>query len=196
MPLDTFGQRYSANTMDIQGKREAGIMRPTVLRQIAVLVLLLAVVAAIAFLGSLATAPNVDGWYAEATKVAWNPPNWLFAPAWTTLYVVIAIVGFLIWRAGYGRDPDGNAARGTLTGYGIQLGLNAAWTPVFFAGYPLIGEAAWWAALVVIIALIAVVIWLIASARKWSKVAAWLLIPYAGWLIYAASLNAGIIALN
>lgn len=171
-------------------------MRPTVLRQIAVLLLLLFIVAAIAFFGSLATTPNVDGWYADATKVPWNPPNGVFAPAWTTLYVVIAIVGLLIWRAGYDEKADGNRARRTLTIYGLQLALNAAWTPIFFAGYPLIGEIAWWLALVVILALIATVVWLIASAAKWSKVAAWLLVPYLGWLIYASSLNAGIIALN
>lgn len=171
-------------------------MRPTILRQIVVLILLLVIVAAIAFCGSMATAPNVDGWYADVTKVAWNPPNWVFAPAWTTLYVIVAVVGFLIWRAGYDAEAGGNRARGTLTIYGLQLVLNAAWTPVFFAGYPLIGEVAWRAALVVIIALIATVVWLVALAARWSKAAAWLLIPYLGWLIYAASLNAGIIVLN
>ncbi|HMR48976.1 MAG TPA: tryptophan-rich sensory protein [Arachnia sp.] len=171
-------------------------MRPTVRRQIAVLILLLAIVAAIAFFGSLATAPNVDGWYADAAKVAWNPPNWVFAPAWTTLYVMIAVAGFLIWRAGHDREAGRNRARGALVVYGIQLVLNAVWTPIFFAGYPLIGEAAWWVALVVIVWLIGVVIWLVVAASRWSAPAAWLLIPYLGWLIYAASLNAGIIALN
>lgn len=171
-------------------------MRPTVRRQLAVLIALLAAVAAIAFVGMRANAPNIDGWYAEAAKVTWNPPNWVFGPAWTALYFAIAVVGFLLWRAGYGQDEGRNGARGALMVYGVQLVLNAVWSPIFFAGYPLVGAAAWWGALVVIVALIGVVVWLVVLTARWSKPAVWLLIPYLGWLVFAASLNAGILALN
>lgn len=171
-------------------------MRPKVGRQIVVGVLLLAIVFAIAFFGSMATTPNVDGWYADVEKVPWDPPNSVFGPAWTTLYVMIAVVGFLIWRAGYDENAEHNRARRTLGIFVLQLVLNAAWTPAFFAGYPLMGRPAWWLALAVITALIATVIWLIASAARWTKVGAWLLVPYLLWLLYAATLNAGIIALN
>lgn len=171
-------------------------MRPTILRQITIGAALLIIVAAIAFFGSLATTPNVEGWYAEARKVPWNPPNEVFAPTWSTLYVMIAIVGFLLWRSGFQGPDEQNEARDTLRIYALQLALNAAWTPLFFATYPLIGRAAWWIALAVIFALIASVVWLIASSAPRSKTAVWLLIPYVLWLLYASSLNAGIIALN
>ena len=74
--------------------------------------------------------------------------------------------------------------------------LNLLWTPVFFAGYPIVGAAAWWAALIVILVLIGTVVALIIATAKWSKLAAWLLVPYLAWLLFATSLNIGIIALN
>lgn len=172
------------------------LARPTPTRQVAVAMLLLAAVAAVAAFGTLANSGNVDGWYADAHKVPWNPPNWVFAPAWTTLYLLIAVVGFLIWRAGHVGAGSPNSVRRALGVYAVQLVLNAAWSPVFFAGYPLIGAAAWWIAMGVILALILCVAWLIAEAARWSRVAAWLLVPYIGWLLFASTLNAGVIALN
>lgn len=169
--------------------------RASVARQIVAGALALAVVALIAFLGTLATTPNTEGWYADVNKVAWSPPNWVFGPAWSVLYILIALAGFLIWRAGY-RHEKRNAARSTLTLYIVQLALNALWTPIFFAGFPLTGKFAWWVALLVILALIAVVLVLGISASKWSKWAAWIMLPYALWLIFASTLNAGIIVLN
>ncbi len=171
-------------------------MSPTAVRQITVAALLLAIVAAIAYFGSLATMPNVEGWYADAAKVPWNPPNSVFGPVWTALYVAIAIIGFLIWRSGYTGVGSPNEARGTLRIYTLQLALNAVWTPIFFAGYPRVGEIAWWAALLVILALLASIIWLISATWKHSRIASWLLVPYLIWVAYASTLNAGIIALN
>lgn len=169
--------------------------KPPVSRQIATGAVLLAVVAVIALVGSQATIPNTTGWYAHVEKVPWNPPNWLFGPAWSILYLLIALAGWLIWRAGW-RAGKPNAARGALVLFWVQLVLNAVWTPVFFAGYPVLGEAAWWGALAVIVALIATVVALIVSARKWSVAASAMLIPYVLWLLFASTLNAGIIALN
>lgn len=169
---------------------------PPLPRQIGVAALLLAIVAAIAFLGSLATMPNTDGWYANATRVPWSPPNAVFGPAWTVLYVMIAVSGFLIWRAGFAQPGSPNRAKQQLRLYAVQLVLNGLWTPIFFAGYPLVGEVAWWAALVVIVALIFAVIRLIVVTMPLSKVAAWMLVPYLLWLVFATSLNAGIIVLN
>lgn len=169
--------------------------RPTVARQIVVGAGLLILVALIAFLGSLATTPNTDGWYAEATKVPWDPPNAVFGPVWSALYFLIALAGFLIWRAGYRSDRP-NAARRTLWIYSVQLILNGIWTPIFFAGFPVIGAAAWWLALFVILALIVCVVWLAVSAAKRSRIAAWIMVPYLLWLAFASTLNAGIIVLN
>lgn len=170
--------------------------QPSASRQIAVAVLLLATVAVIATLGSLATVDNAVGWYADARKVAWNPPNSVFGPAWSILYVLVAAAGFLIWKAGYVGRGQPNRARRVLWVYAVQLILNGLWTPIFFAGYPVLGRAAWWLAMAVILGLILAVGWLIALAARRSRAAAWLLAPYIVWLVFASSLNAGIIALN
>ena len=111
------------------------------------------------------------------------------------LYVLIALAGWCIWRAGF-RPGKPNAARKTLALYIVQLALNSLWSPIFFAGYPLIGDAAWWIALVIILALIASVIWLAIAAAKWSQAAMWIMIPYLLWLAFATSLNLAILVLN
>jgi len=170
--------------------------KPSVGRQILMAALFLGLSAAVAVMGSLASAPNTDGWYEDAVKVPWSPPNWLFGPAWTVLYVVIAIVGFLVWRAGYAGGEAPNRAQRALTIFAVQLVLNLAWTPVFFAGYPLFGASAWWAGMVVIVLLMAAVVALIIATARWSRAAAWMLVPYLGWLLFASTLNAGIIVLN
>ncbi|SNS49836.1 TspO and MBR related proteins [Micrococcales bacterium KH10] len=169
---------------------------PSVARRATILTALIAGVVAIAVGGVLANRGNVDGWYANAEKVAWNPPNWVFAPAWTTLYVMIVIVGYWIWRQGFRGVGLVNANRAQLRCYLVQLILNGLWSPVFFAGYPLIGKSAWWLGLGVIVALAIVVIRLILLTRSTSRLTSWLLVPYLAWLLYATSLNLGIIVLN
>lgn len=164
--------------------------------QAKVAALFLGLVVVIATAGSLATISNTEGWYLEVEKVAWNPPNAVFGPAWSLLYLLIALAGFLLWRSGYTGQGQENTAKSALMPYFLQLGLNAIWTPIFFAGYPIAGKAAWWVGLIVILSLIAVVIWLIPVAARFSKAAAWLMVPYLLWLVFAASLNAGIIVLN
>lgn len=168
---------------------------PSLAKQIAVGIGLLAAVTLIAVLGSMATVPNTEGWYADAQKVPWTPPNSVFGPVWSVLYLLIAVAGWLIWRTGY-REGRENAARGPLTLYAVQLILNGIWTPIFFAGYPLIGAAAWWIALAVIVALAVCVIWLAFRAAPHSRIASWIMVPYALWLLYATSLNVGLIVLN
>lgn len=167
--------------------------RIPVSRQILVGAVLLIAVAAIAVGGSLASTGNVDGWYADVEKVPWNPPNWLFGPVWSVLYLLIALSGFLLWRhvASEGRRWDP-----ALTVYAVQLALNAAWTPIFFAGYPVLGASAWWIALGVILVLIISVVVLMGFNTARSKTAGWLLAPYLVWIAYASTLNAGIAVLN
>lgn len=171
-------------------------VKPPVGRQLVVLIAMIAVVALVSFLGSLASTSNVEGWYQDAEKVPWNPPGSVFGPAWGVLYAANAVVGFLLWRAGYRGASAPNASRRALTVFGVQLGLNLLWTPTFFAGYPIIGAPAWWAGLVVITALIIAVIWLMMLARRRSTTATILLVPYVLWLLFASTLNIGIIALN
>ncbi|WP_035303094.1 TspO/MBR family protein [Actinokineospora inagensis] len=132
----------------------------------------------VAALGALATTGNVDGWYASAGKPGFTPPNWLFGPVWTVLYGLIAVAGWVVWRR---RD------RGGLALWGVQLGLNLIWTPMFFAWRWL------WPAFVVIVLLDVAVAATIVRGRR---VVGWLLAPYLGWILFASALNAGVAALN
>ena len=169
--------------------------RPSLAGKLAIAFLLLAAVALIAIGGSAATFSEVDGWYARAQKAPWSPPNWVFGPVWSVLYLIIALSGWLVWRAGF-RAQRKNAATGLLALYAAQLVLNGLWTPVFFAGYPVAGPAAWWAAFVIILTLIITVIWFGLGAVAWSRIAAFLMVPYLAWLLFAASLNLAIPLLN
>ncbi len=148
-------------------------------RQILVLAGFLLAAFAVAGLGSLATADNVDGWYATADKPAFNPPNWVFGPVWTILYIAMAVAAWLVWRR-----------RGDLRLWWVQLALNLAWTPVFFAGQWL------WPALVVIIALdVAVALTLVMFWRT-SRPAGLLFVPYLAWVLFATALNLAIAVAN
>jgi tryptophan-rich sensory protein len=160
-------------------------------RSILALVLFLVIAFAVATLGSLTTIQNVDGWYADADKAAWTPPNLVFGPVWTVLYTMMSIAAWLVWR-----HPDSPERRRALSMYVLQLAVNAVWTPVFFGLYPLTGVGALWGALVIIVALDLAVLMTILRFWKVSRIAAALLIPYGAWLLYATSLNAAAAVLN
>lgn len=143
------------------------------------LVVFLAASGLVAFLGSLATRSNVDGWYRDADKPWFNPPDALFGPVWTVLYVAMAVAAWLAWR------------RGAPTGiWWVQLALNLAWTPVFF------GLEQLWLGLVVILLLDLAVVATIVTFRRNSRAASWLLAPYLAWILFATALNLGIALLN
>ena len=165
-------------------------------RSIAVLVGFLALSFVVAAGGSLATIANVEGWYAEAEKAPWSPPNWVFGPVWTVLYALMAVAAWLVWREGSERRAAGGAVRRALAIYAGQLALNAIWTPIFFALYPTIGGAALWAALAVIIALDVAVPLTILAFRPISRLAALLLVPYWLWVLFATTLNWAVATLN
>jgi tryptophan-rich sensory protein len=147
------------------------------------LVIWLAVVAAVAFVGSTVTLPKIPAWYAGLAKPWFTPPNAVFGPAWTFLYVTMAVAA---WRIGTG---PAERTRATVL-FVVQLALNAIWSPVFFGlEAPKLG-------LVVIVALlIALAATLIAFWRV-DRVAGLLLAPYLVWICYATALNAAIVALN
>jgi translocator protein len=151
-----------------------------------VLLAFFAIAFGVAALGSLTTIQNVDGWYASADKAPWSPPNWLFGPAWTVLYSLIAVSGWLVWRELKRVPPI----------YIVQLALNALWTPVFFGAYPVIGAPALWIALAIIVAMDVAI--LLTMLRFWQvrKLAAWLLVPYWAWVLFATTLNAAVAILN
>jgi len=174
------------------------LARPGRDRLVSTLVLLafLAISFAVAALGSTATAGNVSGWYADAAKASWNPPNWIFGPAWTLLYTLMSVAAWLVWRAGRRGAAPQPAVRRALAWYVAQLVLNAVWTPVFFGLYPFIGAPALWIALVIILALDLAVLFTMIAFWKASRVAAWLLVPYWAWVLFATTLNAALAALN
>jgi tryptophan-rich sensory protein len=126
------------------------------------------------------TAPGE--WYAGLAKPSFNPPNWLFAPVWTVLYILVAIAG---WRT-FERDRRGSLMRLWWT----QLVLNFAWSPVFFAAHQ-IGLA-----LVVILLLLAAILAFIVTAWRQDRPAALMFLPYVAWVAFASALNASILALN
>lgn len=168
----------------MSGSHRGGDAQPSVLAQLGMLVVLVAIPLGIGFAGSMVTTDNVDGWYASADKAPWTPPNEVFGPTWSALYVIMGIASWLVWRTYRTRE-----VRRPLTVYGIQLVLNGLWTPVFFGLYPSLGATALWLACVIMAALIVALLATIRSFKSVSSVAAWLLVPYVLWLVYAATLN-------
>jgi tryptophan-rich sensory protein len=144
------------------------------------LLVFLAIVAAAAFTG---TQFMPGGWYAALEKPSWTPPNWLFSPVWTLLYIAIAVAGWLVWR-------KTRKIGAPLAIWFAQLVLNAAWSWLFF-GVHRTGLAL--ADIVLMLALIAA---FIATARRESRLAAGLFIPYFLWVAYATSLNLAIWRMN
>lgn len=124
-------------------------------------------------------------WYAALNKPAWNPPAWIFGPVWTTLYAMMAVAAWRVWK------PGGFAAqRAPLGRFLAQLALNAAWTPLFF-GWHRPGLA-----FAEIVLLWLAILWTIAGFRRVDRVAAALLLPYLAWVSFAALLNFTLWRLN
>jgi tryptophan-rich sensory protein len=127
----------------------------------------------------------VDDWYAELSKPSWNPPNWLFGPVWSVLYLLMAIAAWLVWREG------GLAGAAVPLGlFVVQLALNAAWSWIFFGrhelGLALIEILVLWAAIVATM----IAFW---RVRPLSGI---LLVPYLLWVTFAAFLNFTLWRLN
>lgn len=117
-------------------------------------------------------------WYAGLNKPSWNPPSWVFGPAWTLLYTLMAVAAWLVWKqGGWGRQ------RRPLVLYFIQLALNAAWTPVFFGAHQM------GAALAVIMALWLAILLTLISFWRVRLSAGLLLVPYLAWVTFATTLN-------
>lgn len=121
-------------------------------------------------------------WYAGLAKPFFNPPDWIFGPVWSVLYVLVAVAGWRMWR----HDPWGAGMRLWI----CQLILNFLWSPIFF-GLQQPGLA-----LMVIVALLVAILGFIPIARKTDRLAAWLFAPYAVWVAFATLLNASIWWLN
>ena len=142
-------------------------------------------VVAVAAIGGWLTSLGQPEWYESLSKPSWTPPSWLFGPAWTVLYLLMAVAAWLVWRrAGF----DGATA--ALTVFFIQLGLNLAWSGIFFAL-----RSPGWALVEILILWVAIVVTIILFFRH-STLAGWLLVPYLLWVSFATALNAAIVRLN
>jgi benzodiazapine receptor len=146
----------------------------------------LALVAIVASVGGIATAGSVGDWYEGLDRAPWNPPGWVFGPAWTVLYVLMAVAAWLVAREGL----DDQAVRTALLLYGAQLALNLGWSLVFF------GLRRPGLALAVILALLVAIAATAVAFHGISSTAAWLLAPYLAWVAFAATLNAWIAFAN
>jgi len=138
------------------------------------------------FVGSIFTNASIPTWYATLEKPSFNPPNWLFAPVWTILFILMGISAFFVWRVGLS-EPNVKMA---LIIFIIQLILNAFWSVAFF------GLRSPIAGLIVIVALWIAILLTILSSIKVSIAAGILLIPYILWVSFASILNASIYILN
>ncbi|MBI2610125.1 tryptophan-rich sensory protein [Candidatus Giovannonibacteria bacterium] len=145
-------------------------------------------------IGSFFTVSVIPNWYGGLVKPALNPPAWVFGPVWTTLFVLMGIAAFLVWKKGLDRR-DVKIALGIFLG---QLVLNMLWSIIFFGSTSLTlnGLNNIGIAFVEIIFLWLAILATIIAFAKISKPAAWLLVPYILWVSFAAYLNYSIWVLN
>lgn len=149
---------------------------------IAVFLLFLLICGAFLAAGSLVTAPAAAGWYQTLQRPFFAPPDAVFAPVWTAIFLLMAVSGWRVWRcAGW------SAAHAV---FGLQLVLNFGWSALFF------GLQRPELALLEIGALSAVIVWNIRAFARIDALAAWLLAPYLAWVAFAIVLNAGFVWLN
>jgi tryptophan-rich sensory protein len=140
----------------------------------------------IGFLSSFATQSSVNSWYVALAKPSFNPPNWIFAPVWTLLYIMMGVAAGIVWAKGFYHIWVKTA----LYHFGFQLLLNAAWSIVFF-GF----RQPFWA-LIVILSLLVLLLLTIKWFRVVSGLAALLMVPYLLWVCFATVLNYKIWELN
>lgn len=119
-------------------------------------------------------------WYRALDRPSWAPPGWVFGPVWITLYTMMGVAAWLVWRS------RAWTRRGALSWFAIQLVLNAAWTPVFFGARSIGGG------LIVISVLLVAILSTIAAYVPVSRVAAALMVPYLAWVGFATALNAAL----
>jgi tryptophan-rich sensory protein len=138
----------------------------------------------VAMLGGLMT--ELGTWYYGLRQPAWKPPDWLFGPAWTTIFALTAVAGIQAWRDA----PDRRARDWLLALFALNGFLNVFWSLLFFRlrrpDWALIEVGLLWLSIVLLIGVLA----------RWSRPAAWLLAPYLAWVTFAAALNAEVVRLN
>jgi benzodiazapine receptor len=136
-------------------------------------------------ISGIASAGGDSAWYQQLERPSWTPPSWVFAPVWTTLYALMSVAAWRVWRrGGWARQ------RTPLRLFLLQLAANFAWTPLFFGAHLLT------VALMDLIALWALLVATIAAFSRRDAIAPWLLTPYLAWVTFAGALNAAFASLN
>lgn len=149
------------------------------------LVVSIAVSFAAGGIGSIATVNNIPTWYAALEKPWFNPPNWVFGPVWSTLYLLIGIALYLVWTA----ESELSKKRAYVL-FATQLVLNTLWSLVFF------GLHQPWLAVAVIAGLLVAIVLTMREFKRFSRAAMWLFVPYAAWVCFASVLNLAVAILN
>lgn len=157
----------------------------SVSKQILGLVFFLAICLGVGGIGAMATTPEIDGWYRDLQKPSWNPPSWVFGPVWTTLYILMAVAAWFVWR-----KQGFKGAELPLSLFGVQLLLNLAWSWIFFHFH----KPGWAFAELVILWLF--ILATVVTFFRMTRTAGLLLLPYLGWTTFASVLNFTIWRLN
>jgi translocator protein len=155
------------------------------MRNLLALVVFIVVCLGVAWVSALATRPAIGTWYAGLAKPSWTPPNWLFAPVWTALYLAMAVAGWLVWKSAGAAERQA-----ALAIFAAQLALNFLWSPLFFGlhrvGWAMADLAFLWAA----------ISGFVFAAWPASRVASILFVPYWLWVSYAGALNFAVWRMN
>jgi translocator protein len=154
-------------------------------RQAIALVIAVAVCLGAAGVGSSLTLPSLGTWYAALAKPDWNPPNGVFGPVWTVLYLSMAVAAWLVWR-----ESQTSSVSVPLALFAVQLTLNMAWSGIFFYLHQ-IG-----AAVVAVLALWIFILATLLAFQRVSRAAALLMAPYLAWVTFASYLNFAVWKLN
>ncbi|MDF1753080.1 MAG: tryptophan-rich sensory protein [Verrucomicrobiales bacterium] len=141
---------------------------------------------ALGFLSGFSTFESIEGWYSTLKKPSFNPPNWIFGPVWSVLYLAMGIAVGLIANLGLSHP----GVKLALTLFAIQMLFNVIWTPVFFGMHQIL------AALVIIVLLWTAILICMIKFFKLRRLSGWLLVPYLLWVSFATVLNASLWILN
>ena len=135
------------------------------------------------FIGGMATISFKEPWYSELIKSNYNPPDWIFAPVWTTLYLMMTLAIWFFWHS-KNRDMS------TIYIYFIHIVFNTTWSIIFFGLHQILF------ALIVLLILIFLIVILIIRFKRVNLVSYYLMIPYLLWTLYALFLNFNLLILN
>ena len=154
--------------------------------KIFIFIICIAIPLGIGFLGSTFTMGSVKTWYTTINKPSFNPPNWLFAPVWTTLYILMGIASFRVWQ----KRKTNEWFHWAVIIYILQLAFNLMWSYIFFELHQL------GVALIEIGFLLLLIIINAFIFYRFDKTAGWLFLPYFLWVIFATYLTYSIFMLN